>query len=92
MGVKIQAKTDIAKLLRQHSNVRLRAAELFIMPYFNEFLGGRPINSRSRSRYEKAVDYLGPILRSGSVDFSNAEIYLLDGTYLGTVTQLRNLS
>jgi len=92
MGAKIEAKTDIAKLLQQHANVKLKAAELFIMPYFNEFLGGRPINSRSRSRYAKAVDYLGPILRSGSVDFNNAEISLLDGTYLGTVSKLRNLS
>jgi putative SbcD/Mre11-related phosphoesterase len=92
MGTKIESKANIAKLLRQHSNVKLKAAELFIMPYFNEFLGGRPINRSSRDRYAKAVDYLGPILRSGSVDFNNAEIYLLDGTFLGTVSQLRNLS
>ena len=92
MGVKPEAKANIAKLLRQHSNVKLKATELFIMPYFNEFLGGRAINSISRSRYEKPIDYLGPVLRSGSVDFSNAEIYLLDGTFLGTVCQLRNLS
>jgi putative SbcD/Mre11-related phosphoesterase len=92
MGVKVEAKENIAKLLRQHSNVKLKAAELFIMPYFNEFLGGRPINSSSRSRYTKSVDYFGPVLRSGSVDFNNAETYLLDGTFLGTVSQLRNLS
>jgi putative SbcD/Mre11-related phosphoesterase len=92
MGVKVEAKANITKLLRQHSNVKLKAAELFIMPYFNEFLGGRPINSSSRSRYAKPVDYFGPVLRSGSVDFSNAEIHLLDGTFLGTVSQLRNLS
>jgi putative SbcD/Mre11-related phosphoesterase len=94
MGVKVEAKANISRLLRQHSNVKLKAAELFIMPYFNEFLGGRPINSssRRRNRYAKPVDYLGPVLRSGSVDFNNAEIYLLDGTFLGTVSQLRNLS
>ena len=92
MGVKMESNISTAKLLRQHSNVNLKAAELFIMPYFNEFLGGRPINRSSRDRYAKAVDYLGPVLRSGSVDFNNAEIYLLDGTFLGTVNQLRNLS
>jgi putative SbcD/Mre11-related phosphoesterase len=92
MGAKMESKANIAKLLRRHSNVKLKAAELFIMPCFNEFLGGRPINRSSRDRYAKAVDYLGPVLRSGSVDFNNAEIYLLDGTFLGTVSQLRNLS
>jgi metallophosphoesterase superfamily enzyme len=93
VGVKVEAKANITKLLRQHSNVKLKVAELFIMPYFNEFLGGRPINSSSsRGRYTKPVDYLGPVLRSGSVDFNNAETYLLDGTFLGTVNQLKNLS
>ncbi len=92
LGAKVEPKADVAKLLGQQSNVKLKVSELFIMPFFNEFLGGRPINSRSRSRYNQAVDYLGPILRSGSVDFNNAEIYLLDGTYLGTTSQLRNLS
>ena len=92
MGVKIESNANIEKLLRQHFNVKLKAAELFIMPYFNEFLGGRPINRSSQDRYAKAVDYLGPVLRSGSADFNNAEVYLLDSTFLGIVSQLRNFS
>jgi hypothetical protein len=34
---------------------------------------------------------IGPVLRSEAVDLDNAEIYLLDGTYLGTLNQLRRL-
>jgi len=34
---------------------------------------------------------IGPVLRSEAVNVDNSELYLLDGTYLGTLNQLRNL-
>ncbi len=34
----------------------------------------------------------GPVLRSGAVDMKNAEAYLLDGTFLGTLEQLETLN
>jgi len=89
--VKKEKNGDIVRLLRQKVNVRLKASELFIMPCFNNFLGGRSINRRGKNRYSRAVEYLGPVLRSGSVDFENAETYLLDGSFLGTVKQLKSL-
>jgi len=89
-GMKVDS--NVAKFLRQRFNVRLSAAQLFIMPYFNEFLGGRPINRKSGERYARSIEYLGPVLRSGNVDMGNAETYLLDGTFLGTVDQLKSLS
>jgi len=92
LGVKVDANTDAIKLLRQQVNVRLKASELFIMPCFNDFLGGRPINRSVRDRYPRSIEYLGPVLRSGSVDLDNAETYLLDGTFLGTINQLKSLS
>ena len=92
VGVKTKSSIHVNKLFEQRFNTKPKAAELFIMPYFNEFLGGRPINRSSRDRYAKPVEYLGPVLRSGSVDFDNAETYLLDGTFLGTINQLKSLS
>jgi len=92
IGIKPKTDTDPFELLRQQFNVRFKASELVIMPYFNDFLGGRPINRRSGARSAKSVEYLGPILRSRSVDIENAETYLLDGTFLGTVSQLRSLN
>jgi hypothetical protein len=94
MGYKLKTGENPFKLLRRDFNTKFRASEFYIMPYFNEFLGGRPIN-RSGGRYAKggkSIEYLGPILRSGGVDIENAETYLLDGTFLGTVGQLRSLS
>ena len=61
------------------------------MPSFNDFLGGRPIN-KTRPRKEIGSEALiGPVLRSEAVDVDEAELYLLDGTFLGTLNQLRQL-
>jgi len=74
------------------SQIIPRASQLFIMPSFNDFLGGRPLNERTR--HDKARDEMiaGPVLRSEAVDMKNAEIYLLDGTFLGSLEQLRKMS
>lgn len=91
-GIQVKPKMDPFKLLHERFGVRFRVSELFIMPCFNEFLGGRPINRRISEKSARSVEYLGPLLRSGNVDIENAEIYLLDGTFLGTVSQLRSFS
>ena len=80
-----------AETLQKHYGVKNRAQEIFIMPSFNDFLGGRPVNE-TRPRKELGSEALiGPILRSEAVDVDNSELYLLDGTYLGTLNNLRNL-
>ncbi len=66
-----------------------KCGRLLVMPSFNDFLGGRPLNeARSGSGSGRIA---GPVLRSEAVDLCNAETYLLDGTYLGTLEQLRTL-
>jgi putative SbcD/Mre11-related phosphoesterase len=80
--------TNSAVLEQQH---KVKVSQLFIMPSFNQFLGGRPINEKRRQRV-KGESFIGPILRSGCANMDEAEIYLLDGTFLGTVSQLKTLS
>ncbi|MCL4429436.1 MAG: metallophosphoesterase [Chloroflexi bacterium] len=88
-GVKLN--DSVAETLQKHYNIKLRATELYIMPSFNDFLGGRPVNE-TRPRKEIGTQALiGPVLRSEAVDVDDAELYLLDGTYLGTLNQLRQL-
>lgn len=87
----INTSTDFLKVLNERYNVKLNVAQLFIMPSFNQFLGGRPINEQKKSK-KKSESYIGPILRSGCVNMNDAEIYLLDGTFLGIVDQLKALS
>ena len=64
--------------------------EVLLMPSFNDFLGGRAINE-TRAGKEGQATMIGPMLRSGVMNLDTAEIYLLDGTYLGTLNQLRNM-
>jgi uncharacterized protein len=59
--------------------------ELFIMPAFNELCGGVPFNESTQE------DLLGPVFSSEGIGLENAEIYLLDGTRLGLIKNIRKL-
>jgi putative SbcD/Mre11-related phosphoesterase len=55
--------------------------ELVVIPSFNDFCGGFPVNS-------PRIRPMGPILKSGLVDLEDSRVYLLNGLDLG---KLRNL-
>lgn len=55
--------------------------ELIIVPAFNEFCGGTPIN-------DPKSKLLGPILSKEFLLLSKSRIHLLDGTYLGILSDL----
>jgi metallophosphoesterase superfamily enzyme len=59
--------------------------ELFIMPAFNELCGGVPFNESTQE------DLLGPVFSSGGIKIDDAEMYLLDGTRLGLLKNIRKL-
>ncbi len=91
MGVKTDA--DAVASLRKHYGVRAKASSKFlIMPSFNDFLGGQTVNKKSLSGKGRSGTFIGPVLRFGSVDVDHAETYLLDGTFVGRIEQLRKLS
>jgi len=89
---KIKVEGNAEDTFRAHYGMKPKASQLFIMPSFNDYLGGRPLNERRPSGSSMARMTSGPVLRSEAVDMRNAEAYLLDGTLLGTVEQLRTLS
>ncbi len=84
----IRNKGDLEKTLTERFHVKLAATRCVFVPPFNDFLGGRPVNSK-RIEETHAGERLGPVLRSGAVDMDDAEVHLLDGTYLGHVRQLK---
>jgi putative SbcD/Mre11-related phosphoesterase len=86
---RFKVEGSVEKTLREHYKVGLKAKELFIMPSFNDFLGGKPINESRPKKEIGSEALIGPVLRSEAVDVENSELYLLDGTYLGTLDQLR---
>jgi putative SbcD/Mre11-related phosphoesterase len=89
--------TQLQKSLIKHYNIKqalklpAKVSQCLIMPSFNDFLGGRPINKKSKSTHTK-YQTLGPLLRSKSIRIEDAELFLLDGTFLGTVKQLTALN
>ena len=88
----IKANEDPVALLEKHCKVKMRTTQLFIMPSFNHFLGGQPINRKQGGKEKGTRGLIGPMLRSRSVDVEGAELFLLDGTFIGSVKQLSSLS
>jgi putative SbcD/Mre11-related phosphoesterase len=88
---KVKVEGSVEETLCKRFGIKLKASELYIMPSFNDFLGGRPINETRPRKEIGAEALIGPVLRSEAVDVDDAELYLLDGTYLGTLNQLRQL-
>ena len=89
LGVKTE--TDVSSVLFKRYKIELKVSQLFVMPSFNQFLGGRPINERKKGK-KKTDAFIGPIIRSNCLNFDDAEVYLLDGAFLGTVKNLKALS
>ena len=87
-GIKIESTVEATAL--KNFGIKLRTTEVFMMPSFNDFLGGRALNE-TRPGKEGQATMIGPMLRSGTLDIDDAETYLLDGTYLGTLNQLRRI-
>jgi putative SbcD/Mre11-related phosphoesterase len=87
-GIKVEGSPEAT--VKKYYNFKPQIAEVFIMPSFNDFLGGRAINE-TRPGKEGQEQMIGPMLRSGIIDMNNAEIYLLDGTFLGPLSHLRNI-
>jgi putative SbcD/Mre11-related phosphoesterase len=85
----VKGKEEQARTPQGALESGVRSSKLLIVPSFNDFLGGRPLNEGRGVLGSGKV--AGPVLRSEAVDLRNAETYLLDGTYLGTLEQLRTL-
>jgi putative SbcD/Mre11-related phosphoesterase len=90
LGIKVD--TNPVGLLEKQFDVEVRVKNFFIMPSFNDFLGGQTINTQNVGKGARSRGFIGPILRSKSVDIDSAELFLLDGTFIGTVEQLRRLT
>jgi putative SbcD/Mre11-related phosphoesterase len=88
-GIKIEGSLE--ETLWRNYKIKPKTNRLFIMPSFNDSLGGKPLNeTKTRGEMEKEK-IVGPVLRSKAVKVDFAEVYLLDGTFLGTLNQLENL-
>jgi len=88
--MKIKPNGGIHLTVKKRFGIDFTDQRCIVIPSFNDNLGGRSVNRRiSGGRMSTMI---GPILRSSAVDLELAELYLLDGTYLGSVKHLRSLT
>ena len=71
------------EIFEKKYNVTLSNPTLIVMPAFNESVGGVSVDNVEDNS-------IGPILRLGAANIADAELYLLDGNYLGAVKQFKS--
>ncbi|MCX8204227.1 MAG: metallophosphoesterase [Candidatus Nezhaarchaeota archaeon] len=64
----------------------LKLKKVVVMPAFNTLLSGKPINTEDNRKL------LGPLLESGALKTEEAEVYLLDGTFMGKIFEVPRLA
>ncbi len=79
----IRSTPEPKKIMERYKNVSIpKAQEFIILPSVLKDTRGTPFNS-------KGVRLLGPILSNGLIDVKNARAFLLDGTQLGKINDLK---
>jgi len=79
----LKSKLNRKKIEEKYRN-KAHAKEAIVMPAFNPLISGMPVNRKP----EKS--FIGPLMRSGIINLKNSDVYLLDGTHLGKVKNLKN--
>jgi len=79
----LKGKLKKEKIKEKYKIEKTGSLSVIIMPAFNRLLGGTPLNIRRMNE-----EQLGPLLKNNFINIKDAELYLLDGTYLG---KLKNL-
>jgi hypothetical protein len=84
----IRARLDRDKVASNYKQEEFEWAdpELIILPSFNELCGGIAFNESTNE------ELLGPLFSSRAVHLEESEVYLLDGTFMGTIENLRKYS
>lgn len=78
----LKCKIDNKKF-EEKFKVKTNFKQGIIMPAFNHLIGGMAFNS-------KDFEPLGPLLNNEVLKWKEAEVYLLDGTLLGNLKDLKN--
>ncbi len=74
------------KILEKYKKEIKNDLGVVIIPSFNRLISGSPINTGNKLKDN--TELLGPLMKNGFIDLKKAEIYLLDGTYLGKISDL----
>jgi hypothetical protein len=81
----VRGKLDAEKVKKKFDMNKVGELNVVILPVFNELLSGVGINKLARD------ELIGPILANNFLDMKNSKVYLLDGTFLGTMKQVKEI-
>ncbi len=82
------SKPDKEKLEKKYGK-NCKLDKIISVPVFNRLIGGMPFNRKSSNKSGKKFKPLSPILQTA--DWKHSEVYLLDGTFLGTLDGMRKV-
>lgn len=88
LGGKVREKVWLELEFREEALKELgldKSPRITVMPSFNELMEGYPFNLEEVNRGN------GPLLREELVDITRAKVFLLDGTWLGRLGEVRQL-
>jgi len=77
----LKCEIDNEKLFKKYK-IKTKLKQGIVMPTFNHLVGGMAFNS-------KDFEPLGPLLKNEVLKWKKSEVYLLDGTFLGNLENLK---
>ncbi|UCD02782.1 MAG: metallophosphoesterase [Candidatus Aenigmatarchaeota archaeon] len=81
----LRGDLDAATIEGKYKNVPGNLPEVILIPAFNPLIrGGHPLNKKEEESYKR---YMGPLINS--IKYDGARLYMLDGTYLGTLSEMK---
>ena len=81
----VKGRLDEEKVKKKFGVRKTGKLNLIILPVFNNLLSGVAMNKLARD------ELMGPILTSNFLDVKNTNVYLLDGTFLGTMREVKEV-
>lgn len=79
----VKGKLSEEKVKKRFSLKKVGELKIIILPVFNKLLGGIAINKLAHD------ELIGPILANNFLDIENSNVYLLDGTFLGSMREIK---
>ena len=83
LNVWLKGKLNLELVKKKYKLKKTGELNTIILPTFNTILGGAMLNRIKKERHT------GPLFANKIFDINSSKVYLLDGTYLGTLKELK---
>jgi hypothetical protein len=83
LNVWLRGKLSQEPIKKKYKIKKAGKLNAIVLPTFNSILGSAALNRIAKERHT------GPLFVNKIFDLDNSKVYLLDGTYLGTLKELK---